>query len=384
MSPARRVAETGKLQICRGSAESRPPARASVHTSAMPGMPTTISPYCRRSVRATANWPPSDVYRTKTAVEPTIARIGERPKAAGQHDLRRFDQQGEPDDLRDEHEDGGRQARSRPVVAADDLRQRDRSLAADPPREKESEREKAERPREIEPQSREAVNVDEGRERDRRRAAGRQRGEPDEPPERVEAPVGHEIGRLVTPRPPAPRESDGEYAGKVRDEEERESVTGVRIITDVKFQEFQIPGPATWNLEPGIWNPQSRAAALSATASNSTVPSARARSSMSKSGEWCGRWGPAGAEPTKKKQPGTRERKTDMSSPPSVRVSVSTFSSPRSLAGSLDDELRHGAVVDGRPVDAAVVEARRRRRRLRRCRGRRARSFPAAPVRPLA
>ena len=60
MSPAWRVAETGKLQTSAGSPPS-PPAFESAQTRATPGMPTTISPYCRRSVRATANCPPSDV-----------------------------------------------------------------------------------------------------------------------------------------------------------------------------------------------------------------------------------------------------------------------------------------------------------------------------------
>jgi hypothetical protein len=45
-------------------------------------MPTSMRPYWSRSVRTTANWPPSDVYAANTAVETTIATTGLSPKAA--------------------------------------------------------------------------------------------------------------------------------------------------------------------------------------------------------------------------------------------------------------------------------------------------------------
>lgn len=51
------------------------------------------------------------------------------PKGRGQNGLRRRDQQGEPHDLRDEHEGGGGAAGAGPVVAADDLRKGHGALA---------------------------------------------------------------------------------------------------------------------------------------------------------------------------------------------------------------------------------------------------------------
>ena len=41
-----------------------------------------MSPYWSRSVRTTANCPPSDVYAANTAVERTIAATGFSPNAA--------------------------------------------------------------------------------------------------------------------------------------------------------------------------------------------------------------------------------------------------------------------------------------------------------------
>ena len=75
----------------------------------------------------------------KTAVEPTIARTGDRPKAAVRTTCVASIEEGEPDDLRDEHEDRGRRARPRAVVAADDFRERDGRLPPHPPGEKEPE-----------------------------------------------------------------------------------------------------------------------------------------------------------------------------------------------------------------------------------------------------
>ncbi len=71
----------GKLQASVGSPES-PPALLSAKASPIPRIPTTINPYCSRSVRATAKCPPIAVYATKTAVAPTIAGSAETPSAA--------------------------------------------------------------------------------------------------------------------------------------------------------------------------------------------------------------------------------------------------------------------------------------------------------------
>ena len=177
------------------------------------------------------------VLASERRVEPRRPRsrrrsrgVGSSPNAAVRTTCVRLRQEREPDDLGDEHEHGGDAARGRAVVAADDLRQRDGGLAADAPREEETEREEAERPREVEPESGEAVGVHERGERDRRRAARRQRGEPDEPPERVERAVRDEVGGLVPSRPAAPRETDREHADQVERRGRRGSASARVII----------------------------------------------------------------------------------------------------------------------------------------------------------
>src|SRR5262249_18560467 len=106
----------------------------------------------------------------------------------------------------------------------------DRALAPDPPREEEAEREQAERAREIEPQSRDAVRVDERRERDRRRAPGRQRGEAEEAPEGVERAVGDEIRDLVASRPPAQEKADDENGGQIEKQRDEDRAGHARIM----------------------------------------------------------------------------------------------------------------------------------------------------------
>src|SRR6266496_3508451 len=136
------------------------------------------------------------------------------------------------------------------------------------------------------------MRVDECREHDGRRSARRQRGKAEKAPEGREAAVGDEVRNLVAPRAAAPEEADGEHGGEVRAEEcEREGLhAGERRVERRRHA-------------------RSRALATSrAAASSSVVPTASARSSIANSGEWCGRWGPSGAQPTKKKQPGTRSR----------------------------------------------------------------------------
>ena len=149
---------------------------------------------------------------------------GREAEGRGQDHLRRLGQQREPDDLGHEHERAGHVARAGAVIAPEDLRQGHGALAADPAREEEAEQQQAEGAREIEPEPRDPVRVDEGREGDRRRSPRRQRGEAEEAPEGVEGAVGDEERRFVAPGAPAIDRADRQD----RDEIEREGGEGQR------------------------------------------------------------------------------------------------------------------------------------------------------------
>src|SRR5262249_41093218 len=65
---------------------------------------------------------------------------------------------------------------------------------------------------------------------DRRRAARRQRGEAQEPPEGVEGTVGDEVRDLVAPRPPAPEKADGENGGQIEKQRDEDRAGHARIM----------------------------------------------------------------------------------------------------------------------------------------------------------
>jgi hypothetical protein len=80
-------------------------------------------------------------------------RHGLQPECRRQHDLRGLRQEREPDDLRGEHQEGGDAAGREAVIASDDLGERDRALAPDPPGQEEPEEQEPDRAREVEPDS---------------------------------------------------------------------------------------------------------------------------------------------------------------------------------------------------------------------------------------
>jgi len=143
----------------------------SAQASATTGMPAIMSPYWIRSVRTTAYCPPSDVYATNTAVETSRARTGSRPNAAVRTTC--VASARSANHTISETRTSKAAARRAPgaVVPPEDLGQRDGALATNPPREEEAEREQSQRAGEVEPESGDAVRVDERGQDDGRRAA---------------------------------------------------------------------------------------------------------------------------------------------------------------------------------------------------------------------